>query len=185
MRNRRSGRLQRRRSTWRSTRVLWMGLGIDASRRVRLDDGGTVLGRWLVAHNGERLGELFVELAEIAPPESLPIAIERGEGLVVELIVDAGHTVLMVDPAGFKAARPRWGSAGAKSDLGDAYMLADYARTDGHRLRRVQPVAQATRDLAVLVRRGRRWSRPARRRRTSCGRCWPSTGRAPEPCSRS
>src|ERR671910_2780880 len=58
----------------------------------------------------------------------------------------------MVDPAGFKAARPRWGSAGAKSDLGDAYMLADYARTDGHRLRRVQPMADATRDLAVLVR---------------------------------
>lgn len=117
-----------------------------------IDDGGTVLRRWLIAHNGERLGELFFELAEIAPPESLPIAIERGEGLVVELIADAGHAVLMVDPAGFKAARPRWGSAGAKSDLGDAYMLADYARTDGHRLRRVQPMAHATRDLAVLVR---------------------------------
>jgi transposase len=117
-----------------------------------IDDGGMVLRRWLIAHNGERLGELFFELAEIAPPESLPIAIERGEGLVVELIADAGHAVLMVDPAGFKAARPRWGSAGAKSDLGDAYMLADYARTDGHRLRRAQPVAHATRDLAVLVR---------------------------------
>lgn len=31
-------------------------------------------------------------------------------------------------------------------------MLADYARTDGHRLRRVEPVAQATRELAALVR---------------------------------
>jgi transposase len=31
-------------------------------------------------------------------------------------------------------------------------MLADYARTDGHRLRRVEPVAPATRDLATLVR---------------------------------
>jgi len=44
------------------------------------------------------------------------------------------------------------GSAGAKSDLGDAFMLADYARTDAHRLRRVEPVAQATRELAALVR---------------------------------
>jgi hypothetical protein len=77
-----------------------------------IDDGGTVLHRWLIAHNGERLAELFFELAEIAPPESLPIAIERGEGLVVELIAHAGHAVLMVDPAGFKAARPRWDRRG-------------------------------------------------------------------------
>jgi len=58
----------------------------------------------------------------------------------------------MVEPAAFKAARPRWGSAGAKSDLGDAFMLADYARTDGHRLRRIEPVEHATRELAALVR---------------------------------
>ena len=101
-----------------------------------IDGDGMVVGRWLIEHSGERLDELFVELAELAPPALLPIAIERGEGLVVELMADAGHTVLMVDPAGFKAARPRWGSAGAKSDLADAYTLADYARTDGHRLRR-------------------------------------------------
>ncbi|MFI2613098.1 transposase, partial [Kitasatospora sp. NPDC018616] len=31
-------------------------------------------------------------------------------------------------------------------------MLADYARTDNHRLRRVEPVAQATRELATHVR---------------------------------
>jgi transposase len=31
-------------------------------------------------------------------------------------------------------------------------MLADYARTDGHRLHRVEPVAQPTRELAALVR---------------------------------
>ncbi len=31
-------------------------------------------------------------------------------------------------------------------------MLADYARTDGHRLRQVEPLAQATRELAALVR---------------------------------
>jgi transposase len=31
-------------------------------------------------------------------------------------------------------------------------MLADYARTDGHRLRRVEPVEQATRELGALVR---------------------------------
>ena len=68
------------------------------------------------------------------------------------MIAGAGHPVWMVEPAAFKAARPRWGSAGAKSDLGDAFTLADYARTDGHRLRRIEPVERATRELAALVR---------------------------------
>lgn len=57
----------------------------------------------------------------------------------------------MADPAGFRTARPRWGSAGAKSNAGDAYRLADYTRADGHRLRRVEPVAEATREHGVLV----------------------------------
>lgn len=117
-----------------------------------IDDEGALVKRWLVEHTDNELGNLFVELAAIADARVLPIAIERGEGLVVGLIAGAGHPVLMVEPAAFKAARPRWGSAGAKSDLGDAFMLADYARTDGHRLRRVEPVAEATRDLGALVR---------------------------------
>ncbi len=100
--------------------------------------------------------KLFCELAELVEGgdvAQVPVAIERGEGLVVGLIAGAGHPVWMVEPAAFKAARPRWGGlAGAKSDLGDAFMLADYARTDGHRLRRVEPVEQATRELAALVR---------------------------------
>lgn len=98
----------------------------------------------------EELSALFTDLARHGDPETIPIAIERGEGLIVGLIAGAGHPVLMVEPAAFKASRPRWGSAGAKSDAGDAFMLADYARTDGHRLRRVEPLAQATRELAVL-----------------------------------
>ncbi len=117
-----------------------------------IDSDGAVVKRWLVQHTDEELSQLFCELAGFAKPEALPIAIERGEGLVVGLIADAGHPVLMAEPAAFKAARPRWGSAGAKSDLGDAFMLADYARTDGHRLRRVEPVEEATRELGTLVR---------------------------------
>ena len=117
-----------------------------------IDNDGAVIARWMVPHSDVELAGVLAELAALCPPEHLPVAIERGEGLVVELLGGIGHPVLMVDPASFKAARPRWGSAGAKSDRGDAYMLADYARTDGHRLRRVAPVAAATRELGVLVR---------------------------------
>ncbi|WP_254923175.1 IS110 family transposase [Rhodococcus sp. OK302] len=72
--------------------------------------------------------------------------------MVVGRIASAGHPELMIEPASFKAARTRWGSAGANSDAADVFMLADYARTDNRRLRRVEPVAQATRVLAALVR---------------------------------
>ena len=97
-----------------------------------IDNDGAIIARWMVPHSDVELAGVLAELAALCPPEHLPVAIERGEGLVVELLGGIGHPVLMVDPASFKAARPRWGSAGAKSDRGDAYMLADYARTDGH-----------------------------------------------------
>src|SRR5947209_12657721 len=90
-----------------------------------IEDDGTVVRRWLVEHTDEALAGLLVELSELTAAAMLPIAIERGEGLVVGMIAGAGHPVWMVEPAAFKAARPRWGSAGAKSDLGDAFMLAD------------------------------------------------------------
>ena len=120
-----------------------------------IDVQGAVIQRWMVQHTEDQLMRIFGELAALVEGgdvAQVPVAIERGEGLIVGLIAGAGHPVWMVEPAAFKAARPRWGSAGAKSDRGDAFMLADYARTDGHRLRRVEPVAQATRELAALVR---------------------------------
>jgi transposase len=117
-----------------------------------IDDDGQVVKTWMVEHTEKGFAALFGELAKLGDPTLMPVAIERGDGLVVGLITGAGHPVLMIEPAAFKAARPRWGSAGAKSDAADAFMLADYARTDRHRLRRVVPVAQATRELAAIVR---------------------------------
>jgi transposase len=51
-----------------------------------------------------------------------------------------------------KATRPRYAAAGGKSDPGDAYLLADLLRTDGHRFRPLQPLADETRALRALVR---------------------------------
>jgi hypothetical protein len=80
------------------------------------------------------------------------VIIERSAGLVVDRLVAAGHPVVPVHPTAFHAARPRWGAAGAKSDPGDSYKLADYLRTDGHRLRRLQPLDPGLRELQALVR---------------------------------
>ena len=51
-----------------------------------------------------------------------------------------------------KACRPRYRAAGGKSDPGDAYMLADILRTDGHRFRPLRPASDELRALRALVR---------------------------------
>lgn len=113
--------------------------------------GGTVL-RLSVSHSAEGLKKLVRALAEIAPPAELPVAIERPSGLVVETLLAEGHPVVPVHPNALKACRPRYRAAGGKSDPGDAYILADVLRTDGHRFRPVLPASDEMRALRALVR---------------------------------
>ena len=70
----------------------------------------------------------------------------------MDRLLAAGHPVIPIHPNAFHASRPRWGAAGAKSDPGDSYKLADYLRTDGHRLRALRPLDAATRELRALSR---------------------------------
>ena len=51
-----------------------------------------------------------------------------------------------------KASRPRYSAAQGKSDPGDAFILADLLRTDGHRFRPLLPLSDETRALRALVR---------------------------------
>jgi transposase len=117
-----------------------------------LDDQGRVLERWALRHTEQALAETLARLARHGQPAEVPVIIERSAGLVVDRLLAAGHPVVPVHPTAFHAARPRWGAAGAKSDPGDSYKLADYLRTDGHRLRRLQPLDPGLRELQALVR---------------------------------
>jgi transposase len=105
-----------------------------------------------VGHTAEGLRAMLARLARIAPPAELPIAIERPSGLIVEALVAAGHPVVPIHPNVVKACRPRYRAAGGKSDPGDAYLLADILRTDGHRFRPLQPCSDAIKALRALVR---------------------------------
>jgi transposase len=60
--------------------------------------------------------------------------------------------VVPVHPTAFHAARPRWGASGARSDPADSYKLADYPRTEAHRLRRLQVPTAHLREVQALVR---------------------------------
>ncbi len=77
------------------------------------------------------------------------VAIEARKGLVVDRLLAAGFGVVPIHP---NAARPRWGASRSTSDPGDSWKLADYVRTDGHRLARLGVIDSATADLQALCR---------------------------------
>ena len=121
------------------------------------------------AHRGRAWTPPWPVWPATATLSELPVAIERASGLVVDRLLAAGHPVIPIHPNAFHAARPRWGAAGAKSDPGDSYKLADYLRTDGHRLRRLRPwtrppaSCKRCRGCATTMSRQDRGQQPARR----------------------
>lgn len=117
-----------------------------------IDGQGTVVDRFEVGHHRAGLDELLARLRRHGAPADLPIAIERPSGLVVDLLVAAGHPLVPIHPNVVKACRPRYRAANAKSDPGDAFLLADVLRTDGHRFRPLQPPSDAVIALRALVR---------------------------------
>ena len=117
-----------------------------------IDQTGKVVFHTEVEHTEAGLTSVLSRLRRLREPAELPVAIERPSGLVVERLLDQGHPVVPIHPNTFNAARPRWGASRAKSDPGDSYRLADFLRTDGHRLRRLEPLSEVTRNLQALVR---------------------------------
>ena len=124
---------------------------------------------WAEAHhdvhvqdeNGRRLGggrlpegvdgiARFHELAarHAQEPAEVVIGIETDRGLFAAALVAAGYQVFAVNPLSTSRYRDRHSVSGAKSDPGDAKVLADLVRTDRHNHRR----AAADSDLAEAVR---------------------------------
>jgi transposase len=102
-----------------------------------------------IAHSEEGLAVLLRRLLELHVDR---VAIEQPNGLVVDRLLDAGLAVVAVHPNQLAAARDRYRSGGGKSDGFDAYVLAELARTDMHRLRLLAPDSDQTRALRTLTR---------------------------------
>jgi transposase len=117
-----------------------------------IDAEGRRLDRFEVGHDREGLLALIARLSKYGPACTIPIAIERPSGLLVDVLVEAGFVVTPMHPNALKACRPRYRAVAAKSDPGDAYILADILRTDGHRLRPLEPQSDAIKALRGLVR---------------------------------
>jgi len=127
--------------------------GIDlASEEHRLlvvDADGCRLEQRRIVHSEEGVAALVRRLREL---QVARVALERPNGLIVDRLLDAGIAVVPVHPNQLAAARDRYRSGGGKSDGFDAYVLAELARTDMHRLRVLEPDSDETRALKALTR---------------------------------
>jgi transposase len=117
---------------------------IDQSARIRW--------RATIPHSAAGLAGLVRRLRRWRRRGAFALAVERPSGLLVDTLVQAGFDVVPIHPNVVKATRPRYSAAAGKSDPGDAFLLADLLRTDGHRFRPVQPPSDDTRALRTLVR---------------------------------
>jgi len=117
-----------------------------------LDPGGIKVRSFTVAHSRDGIERLTKRLAELGAAVSVPVAIERPDGRLVDALLEAGHPVAPVQPNAIKAWRDGEVLSGAKSDPGDAELIAEYLRLRAHRLRVLQPFSDETRALRAVVR---------------------------------
>ncbi len=99
--------------------------------KARLPEGVAGIAR-LHAMVGGQLGEDAEE-----DGGQVAVGIETDRGPWVAALIAAGYTVYAINPLQASRYRERHGVSGAKSDAGDAHVLADMVRTDSHQLRTV------------------------------------------------
>lgn len=123
-------------------------LASEEHRLVIVDGEGQEREQRRIAHSEEGIDALIKRLHAL---QVARVAIEQPNGLVVDRLLDAGVAVVAVHPNQLAAARDRYRSGG-KSDGFDAYVLAELARTDMHRLRLLAPDSDETKALRALTR---------------------------------
>ncbi len=106
-----------------------------------------------------RFHELVAMFVE--EPSEVVIATETDRGLFIGSLVAGGYTVVAVNPLSTARYRERHSTSGAKSDPGDARVLAELARTDSHNHRPVAGDSNLAEAVKVLARahQGLVWSR--------------------------
>jgi transposase len=117
-----------------------------------LDAHGKMVCQFPVPHSAEGIAALIARLARLGNPEEIPVGIERPNGRLVDLLLEAGHPVVPVSPNAIKAWRDGEVLSGAKSDAGDAAVIAEYLRLRAARLRVVPGYSAETKALRTVVR---------------------------------
>src|SRR5689334_24536022 len=95
---------------------------------------------------------LAAHLAAEDGPEQVVVGIETDRGPWVTALVASGYRVYAINPMSVSRYRERHSTSGAKSDSGDAWLLADLVRTDASRHRPVAGDSPAAEGVKVLAR---------------------------------
>jgi transposase len=117
-----------------------------------MDHAGKIVDRFTIAHTADGIAMLIRRLGKLAGPGDVQVGIERPNGRLVDLLLEAGHPVVPVSPNAIKAWRDGEVLSGAKSDAGDAAVIAEYLRLRQHRLRVATPYSDDTRALRTVSR---------------------------------
>jgi transposase len=127
------------------------------------DETGRRLARRRLPEGVAGIAQLHGLIAEHSDePGEVVVGIETDRGLWVAALVAAGYQVFAINPKAVARYRERYGGgSGAKSDAGDAKVLADLVRTDRHNHRPVAGDSDLAEAVKVLARAQQRliWSR--------------------------
>ncbi|HEU5008581.1 MAG TPA: IS110 family transposase [Jatrophihabitantaceae bacterium] len=98
------------------------------------DEQGRVLVRHRLPEGVVGMGQLHAliagHLGDDEEPAAVLVGIETDRGPWVQALIAAGYTVYAINPMQVARYRERHGTSGAKSDPGDAHVLAEIVRTD-------------------------------------------------------
>jgi transposase len=114
------------------------------------------------------LHQLLAEEAD--DPAEVVVGIETDRGLWVQSLVEAGYAVYAINPRAASRYRDRHTVSGAKSDPGDAKLLAELVRTDRHNHRQVAGDSDLAEGVKVLARAHQNliWDRTRATNRLRC-----------------
>ena len=117
------------------------------------DDAGGRLGAGRLADGVAGIARFHELVADhVDEPSEVVIATETDRGLFINALVAAGYKVLAINPMSTSRYRERYSTSGAKSDPGDAKVLADLARTDAHLHRPIAGDSELGEAIKVLAR---------------------------------
>jgi transposase len=121
-----------------------------------MSEAGKVLARRRLPEGVAGIAELHaligVHLGEDADMAEVVVGIETDRGPWVAALIASGYLVFPVNPLQASRYRERHGVSRAKSDAGDAHMLADMVRTDSHQLRPAAGDSPRAAGIKVLAR---------------------------------
>ena len=118
-----------------------------------LDATGRIRAQFTIGHTAAGFADLLRRLARLTgDPAEVAVGIERPDGRLVDVLLEAGYPVVPVSPNAIKTWRDGEVLSGAKSDAGDAAVIAEYLRLRAHRLQPATPYTAETKALRTVVR---------------------------------